>query len=86
MLGRVAGAAGVLVLTLIVFYLSRYWFPTDLWPRDGLLGLEIFSPRGGLVRNWLRGTPLAPFELLLWAIGVVLLLSALQSLLDRLKS
>ena len=80
---RVLAILGVATLAAVFFYLSRYWF-LDLWPREGLFGLEALSPRGGLLGQWLRGTDLRPFELLIWAIGVILILTGLQNLLDRL--
>ncbi|MEL6477191.1 MAG: hypothetical protein AAFR17_07670 [Pseudomonadota bacterium] len=75
--GRVIGVLGALLIAAALFYLSRYWFLTDLWPREGLFGLDWLTPRGGLVGTWLRGTPWAPFELLAWAIGSFLFLSLL---------
>ena len=65
----------------IMLYLSRFWF-LDLWPRSGLLGWEQLRPGGGLVGRWLRGTPFAPFELLIWAVGVFIVLTWLQKLID----
>ena len=71
------------LLALIFFYLSRFWY-LRLWDRDGLLGAEALRPQGALVREWLRGTDFAPFELLIWVIGVFLILTLLQKLYDRL--
>ena len=67
-----------------LLYVSRFWF-VRLWPRDGLFGIEALRPQGGLLARWLRGTDLAPFELLIWAIGVFLVLTALQKLFDALN-
>lgn len=69
------------VAGLILLYLSRFWF-FDLWPRAGLFGVEQLHPGGGLLGRWLRGTPLAPFELLIWAGGVFLGLTYLQRFVD----
>ncbi|APX11875.1 hypothetical protein [Tateyamaria omphalii] len=68
----------------ILFYVSRFW-DFRLWPRDGLFGIEALRPQGGLVAQWLRGTDLAPFELLIWAIGAFLILTLLQKLYDLLN-
>lgn len=77
--------AGLLLLTfavgVVLLYLSRFWF-LDLWPRTGLFGIEEIRPGGDLVRRWLRGSPFAPFELILWAIGVFLVLTWIQKLHD----
>ncbi len=65
------------------FYISRFW-DFRLWGRDGLLGIDALRPQGGLLARWLRGTDLAPFELLIWVIGVFLILTFLQKIYDRL--
>lgn len=69
------------VLGTIMLYLSRFWF-LDLWPRAGLFGWQELRPGGGLLGRWLRGTPFAPFELLIWACGVFLILTYLQKFID----
>lgn len=69
------------VLGIIMLYLSRFWF-LDLWPRAGLFGWQELRPGGGLLGRWLRGTPFAPFELLIWACGVFLILTGLQKFID----
>ena len=71
----------VALVALIFFYLSRFWY-LRLWDRDGLLGFQEIRPQGNLLAVWLRGTDFAPFELLLWAIGVFLILTVLQKLFD----
>lgn len=73
------------VLALIFWYVSRYW-PWRLWDRDGLFGFEALRPQGGLLGVWLRGTPLQPFELLIWAVGVFLVLTLLQRAWDLLHN
>ena len=67
----------MLAITIVVFYLSQFWF-LNLWPRSGLFGIEALRPDGGLLARWLRGTQFAPFALLIWAIGVFLLLTYLE--------
>jgi len=77
-----------LILTAAVglglLYVSRFWV-FRLWGRDGLFGLSELRPQGGLLARWLRGTDLAPFELLIWAVGVFLILTILQKIHDRLS-
>jgi len=69
------------VVGVIMLYLSRFWI-FDLWPRSGLFGIEQLRPGGGLLARWLRGTQFAPFELLIWASGVFLILTYLQKFID----
>lgn len=75
----------VAFVTAILFYLSRFWI-FSLWPRSGLFGFEALRPQGDLVDRWLRGTDLAPFDLLIWAVGAFLVLTVLQKLYDLLNS
>lgn len=70
------------IISLIMFYLSRFWF-FDLWPRGGLFGWDALRPDGGLLGIWLSGTKLAPFELLIWGCAVFLGLTYLQKFIDR---
>ena len=71
----------VLLVGLVMLYISRFWF-VDLWPRGGLFGIKALRPGGGLLGRWLRGTPFAPFELLIWATGIFLILTYLQKVID----
>ncbi|MEM8572292.1 MAG: hypothetical protein AAGG56_15490 [Pseudomonadota bacterium] len=73
----------VAFVALALFYVSRFW-DFRLWGNEGLLGIEMLRPQGGLVAVWLRGTPLAPYELIVWAVGSVLILTGLQKLFDML--
>ncbi len=82
MITRIALTAMAAALTLVIFYVSRFW-DFRWWDRPGLFGLEALPPQGGLVGRWLRGTDFAAFELLIWGAGVVLVLSAVQWLVDR---
>ena len=84
MMRRVISLLLVAILALVCFYISRFW-DLRLWSRDGLFGIETLQPQGGLLAQWLRGTPAAPFELLIWAIGVFALLTAAQKLYDRFR-
>ncbi len=67
-----------------LIYLSRFWI-FRLWGREGLLGIPAIRPQGGLLARWLRGTDLAPFELLIWVVGVFLILTILQKVYDKLS-
>ena len=81
---RIIWLSIITLVGLILLYLSRFWF-VSLWPRSGLFGVETLRPQGDLIAAWLRGTDLAPFELLIWAVGVFLILTLLQKLYDRLN-
>lgn len=81
---RIVWLAVAAITALVLFYLSRFW-TLSLWPRDGLWGLAALRPQGSLVSQWVRGTDLAPFELLIWAIGVFLVLTILQKVYDLLN-
>ncbi|MEM6578657.1 MAG: hypothetical protein AAF678_09200 [Pseudomonadota bacterium] len=73
------------VVAFALFYISRFW-DFRLWGREGLFGIEMLRPQGGLLAFWLRGTPLAPYELLIWTVGSFLILTGLQNLFDRIAS
>lgn len=68
-----------------LLYISRFWL-FSLWERPGLFDLKALPPQGGLLRTWLRGTDLVPFELMIWAIGGFLILTALEKVFDKLKT
>ena len=78
---RILWLAAMTLVSLILFYASRYW-TLRLWGRDGLFGLEALRPQGNLFAQWLRGTELLPFSLLIWAIACFILLTWLQKLSD----
>ena len=71
----------IAIVGIVMLYLSRFWF-LDLWPRQGLFGIRDLRPGGGLLDRWLRGTDFRPFELLIWACAVFLILTWLQKLVD----
>ena len=79
---RILSLLVVAIVTVILVYLSRFWI-FDLWSRAGLFGVQDLRPQGGLLARWLRGTPFAPFELLIWACGVFVVLTWVQKLMDR---
>ncbi|WP_299370582.1 hypothetical protein [uncultured Tateyamaria sp.] len=81
---RILWLAIAATVAAVLFYVSRFW-DFRLWSRDGLFGIEALRPQGGLVGQWVRGTDLAPFELLIWAVGVFLVLTLLQKLYDLLN-
>ena len=83
MIRRVVSLLIVSIVALFLFYISRFW-DFRLWGREGLFGIEALRPQGGLLAVWLRGTPLVPYELILWAIGSVLTLTGVQKLFDKL--
>lgn len=83
MIRRIFWLVFAALIGAILIYLSRFWV-FDLWPRGGLFGIEALTPRGGLLANWLRGSNLAPFELLIWVVGGFLVLTWLQKAHDRL--
>ena len=70
-------------LAVSLLYISRFWM-FELWSRDGLLGIKALRPKGGLLAVWLRGTPMAPFELLIWMCGVFMALTWVEKLYNRL--
>ncbi len=74
---RILGLALAAAAFAALFYVSRFWI-FRLWPGDAVL-----SPQGGQVGRWLQGTGLAPFELLIWAVGAFALLTILQRLYER---
>ncbi len=72
----------VLAVGLGLWYSSRFWF-LELWDRPGLFGWSALPPGGDLLRGWLRGTPAAPLDLLIWAVATFLALTLVQRLFDR---
>lgn len=84
MAGRVLGLSLALIIGAVLLYLSPFW-PFEVWGRDGLFNLEALRPGGDLLSRWLRGTLLAPFDVLIWVIGAFLVLTWVQKGLDRLK-
>ena len=64
----------VICVAVVLLYLSRFW-PVELWSRQSWLGQLGLRPAGGLLAQWLRGTPFAQFELLIWVTGGFLVLS-----------
>jgi hypothetical protein len=84
MAARFFGIVGALLLATLIAYASRYWV-FDLWPREGLFGIQGLPPQGDLVRRFLGGTIWSPFDIVIWAIAAFLLLSFVQAVADRFK-
>ena len=74
----------VAIVGIVLLYVSRFWM-FNLWERPGLFGLKELPPQGGLLQRWLRGTDLAPFELLIWFIVGFLALTAMQKIFEKLE-
>ncbi|MBD0864838.1 MAG: hypothetical protein GDA36_04105 [Rhodobacteraceae bacterium] len=81
MIRRLCSLLLVAAIALILFYISRFW-DFRLWGRDGLFGIQALRPQGGLLAIWLRGTPFAPYELLIWTTGSFLILTWVQKFFD----
>ena len=84
MIRHVLSLIAVALVGLALFYISRFW-GFRLWGTGGLFGIDALRPQGGLLALWLRGTVLAPYELIIWAIGSLLTLTGLQKLLSALS-
>jgi len=84
-LHKLIGLSVISLVSLVIFYLSRFWI-FKWWSRKGLFEIDSIKPSGGLLGHWLAGTPFQPFELLIWAGGVFLLLTFLQKLFQKFDS
>jgi hypothetical protein len=78
-MSRIIGLTLAILLAVIFLYISRFWI-FDLLGREGLLGIEYLRPGGDILRRELRGTPLAPYDLLVWVAGGFFLLTMLEKL------
>ncbi len=76
-MSRIIGLMLAILLAVIFLYISRFWI-FDLWGREGLFGVEYLRPGGDILRRELRGTPLAPYDLLVWVAGGFAVLSMLE--------
>lgn len=76
---RLIGVLVALALLAIVVYVSRFWM-FDLWPREGLFGIETLRPGGDLWRRWMRDLGLGTYDILLWAVAGFALLSVAQKI------
>jgi len=81
MIRRLLSLLIIASVALVLFYISRFW-DFRLWGREGLFGIEMLRPQGGLLAVWLRGTVLAPYELLVWTVGSFLILTGVQKGFD----
>ena len=84
MITRIVWMALTIIVAIVLLYLSRFWV-FDLWGREGLFGVKELRPQGGLLSGWLRPIGLAPFELIIWVVGVFLVLTGLENLYGRLR-
>ena len=78
-------AIGV-VLAVLLFALAWYaspWWPFRLWDNPGLLGMASLRPGGDVVAFLTRGTPLAPYDLMIWGTGCFLVLTLFQKVWNR---
>lgn len=71
----------VVCIAVALFYISRFW-PFDLWTRQSWLAQLGLRPQGGLLQVWLRGTPFAQFELIIWAVASFVVLSWTEKLVQ----
>ncbi len=77
------GIALAAALSATALYVSPYW-TFRLWDRrEPPFDWELLRPQGDLIAQFLRGTPFRPYEIILWAIGVFLVLSILQAIWTR---
>lgn len=81
---RIIGLVLAILAGILLLYLSRFWV-FNLWSRDGLVGIKALRPNGSLLAYWLRGTDLAPFELIIWAVASFMALTYLEKVLAFLK-
>ncbi len=84
-MSRIIGLTLAILLAVIFLYISRFWI-FDLWGREGLLGIEYLRPGGDILRRELRGTPLAPYDLLVWVAGGFFLLTMLEKLWGKVNN
>ena len=83
-MARALGLILAILLAAIFLYISRFWI-FDLWGREGLFGVEYLRPGGDLLRRELRGTFLAPYDLLVWVGGGFVILSVLDSVWAKVR-
>ena len=74
----------VLAVAAVLLYLSRFW-PFELWGRRSPLGELGLRPGGNMVQIWLRGTPFAQFDLIIWAVASFLVLSWTEKLVQFIR-
>ena len=79
---RIFGLLVSILLTFLLLYTSRFWIWQAPWSNDGLFGIKQLSPRGDVIRQFVRGTDLSVFDLLVWFAFAIFLLSFTQWLYD----
>lgn len=73
----------VVVVSVVLLYLSMFW-PFEFWARRSFLGEMGLRPGGDMIGFWLRGTPFAQFDLLIWIVGSFLSLTVTEKLVQKL--
>lgn len=84
-MSRFIGVILAIILTVVLLYISRFWI-FDFWGREGLFGIEYLRPGGDILRRELRGTPLAPYDLLVWVAAGFLTLTVLEKMWAKVTS
>lgn len=80
---RILASVIVLIVAVVLLYLSRFW-PFEFWTRRSFLGEWGLRPGGGMLQFWLRGTPFAQLELILWVVGSFVALTWTEKLVQLL--
>ncbi len=75
----------VVFAAAILLYLSRFW-PFEWWDRKHALAELGLRPGGNLLRFWLRGTPFASFDVLIWILISFPVLSVVEKFCQKLKA
>ncbi len=80
---RIAGILTAIILTFVLLYLSPFWIWQASWSNDGLFAIKALSPRGDVVHQLLRGTQLSVFDVVIWFVLSIAVLSGLQWIYSR---
>ena len=75
----------VVLASTVLLYISRFW-PFEWWGRKHALAELGLRPDGNLLRFWLRGTPLASFDVVIWILISFPVLSFAEKVCQKLKS
>ena len=74
----------VLAVATVLLYISRFW-PFEFWGRKHPLAEFGLRPDGNMLRVWLRGTPVASFDLFIWILISFPILSVTEKLCQLLR-
>lgn len=69
----------VLIAATVLLYISRFW-PFEWWERKSFLAESGLRPDGNMLRIWLRGTPVASFDLVIWILICFPVLSVVEKI------